>query len=231
MKMMKHFSLEEWVDFARGAILEQRQIEMRQHLETGCADCGSAFRTWTRVHQIGRADSGYEPPDVVLRTVKGNFAIHGPQIKGRIPVVTRLLFDSLSSALPVGIRSGEASARQLLYEVGAYELDLRLEPQYDSPEVLLVGQLSCRDSDHSVDKALVALVAGDATLAESVTSPLGEFSLQCRVKGSFQLRFDPVQEIGFYVPVADPRVPDRLSSADETVMSRRSPAKRQTKKE
>ena len=147
---------------------------------------------------MGRVDSSYEPPESVLRAVKGNFAIHGPQPQSSMPTMARLLFDSFASALPAGIRSGEAAARQLLYTTGRHEVDLRIEPQYDSARVLLVGQLlNSADPNQPVDKAIVALVAGKDTLAESVTNHLGEFSLDCKVEGSFQLRFDRQEEPPF----------------------------------
>ena len=112
--------------------------------------------------------------------------------------MARLLFDSFASALPAGIRSGEGAARQLLYTTGRHEVDLRIEPQYDSARVLLVGQLlNSADPNQPVDKAIVALVAGKDTLAESVTNHLGEFSLDCKEEGSFQLRFDRQEEPPF----------------------------------
>ncbi len=195
---MKHFGLEEWVDFSRDLLPEKRKQLMQQHLETGCANCGSVAQTWKRVYQMGRVDSSYEPPESVLRAVKGNFAIHGPQPQSSMPAMARLLFDSFASALPAGIRSGEGAARQLLYTTGRHEVDLRIEPQYDSARVLLVGQLlNSADPNQPVDKAIVALVAGKDTLAESVTNHLGEFSLDCKEEGSFQLRFDRQEEPPF----------------------------------
>jgi len=195
---MKHFGLEEWVDFSRDVIPEKRKKAMQHHLETGCADCGNVAQTWKRVYQMGRVDSSYEPPESILRAVKGNFAIHGPQPQSSMPIVARLLFDSFANALPAGIRSGEGAARQLLYTTGTHEVDLRIEPQYDSARVLFVGQLlNSADVNQPVDKAIVALVAGKNTLAESVTNHLGEFSLDCKVEGSFQLQFDRREEPPF----------------------------------
>jgi len=194
---MKHFGLEEWVDFSRDLIPEKQKKAMQQHLETGCAGCGNVVQTWRRVYHMGRVDSSYEPPASVLRAVKGNFAIHGPQIKSRMPVMARLLFDSFASALPAGIRAGEAAERQLLYTTDTHEVDLRIEPQYGSPKVLLVGQLSnSAGLKQPVDQALVALVAGTDTLAESVTNRLGEFSLECE-GSSFQLQFRRQDEPAF----------------------------------
>lgn len=224
--MTKHFRSDEWVDFARGVISESQNTAMQQHLRAGCADCASTLQTWKHIHEIGRADFRYEPPESAVRTAKANFAFYRPRISSPAPVIARLLFDSLSNALPVGIRSAEVSARQMLYHAGHYEIDLRIEPQYDSGELSLVGQLlNSNEGDPSVNSVPVSLVAGDKMLAKSVTNSQGEFILKSAVKGPVQLWFEPLQGQRFCIPVTSSGSEKSLSRAKRATPNRRTAAK------
>jgi hypothetical protein len=228
---MGHFGLDKWVDFARDVIDETQKTAMERHLESGCADCGTVLHTWKRIQEIGCRDSLYEPPDSAIRFVKGAYAIEGRHKSGpHIPVMARLLFDSFSQALPVGVRSLNASARQLRYESGAYEVDLRLEPQFDSDKVSVVGQVLRPDQlDRPVNEIPVALIRDDEIVAASVTSPLGEFRLDCDLEGSFKLRFEPSKGNDFYIPLIHPGVTRPSSGPNGSTTTLRSSAKRRAK--
>jgi hypothetical protein len=224
--MTKHFRSDEWVDFARGVMSESQSTAMQQHLHAGCADCASTLQTWKRIHEISRADFRYEPPESAVRTAKANFAFYPPRINSPAPAIARLLFDSLSNALPVGIRSAAVSARQMLFHAGHYEIDLRIEPQHDCGELLLVGQLlNSNEGDPAANNVPVSLVARDKMLAKSVTNSQGEFILKSPVKGPVQLWFEPLQGQSFCVPVTSSGGEKSLSGARRAIPNRRTAAK------
>jgi len=87
-----------------------------------------------------------------------------------------------------GVRSAGSASQQLLYGVGDYRIDVRIEPQMDSEKVVLIGQvLNSADPDERLSAAPVTLLKGRKILAESVTSEFGEFQIECELQGSLRL--------------------------------------------
>ena len=68
MTITRHFSVQEWTDFARGLGDEAHRSAMHQHLSTGCAACGEFVATLQRFAPIVANEAQYEPPaEVVVR--------------------------------------------------------------------------------------------------------------------------------------------------------------------
>src|ERR1700733_7595080 len=187
---MDHYSMENWVDFARGVVGAREKTAMQTHLNTGCKQCSKALNLWKHVHQVARQETALEPPDTAVRQMKAAMAIHGPRRQKGVALATaKLLFDSGLSAVQTGFRSSGSSARQLLFGVGTYRIDLRMEPQLDSDKVAVIGQvLHSADPQEGLGALPVALVKGRKVVAETVTSKFGEFNLECDMNGHFHLR-------------------------------------------
>lgn len=187
---MRHFSLEKWADFARDVVGAEEKKAMQSHIEGGCKECAKLLVTWKHVQDAARREAANQPPDNIVRTVKAMGAIHGLG-SGR-PVtspIAKLLFDSFRSPLPAGVRSTAVNSRQLLYGVGDYRLDIRIEPQEDSDKVVLLGQiLNSSEPDRPIGVMSVVLKKGKRVLAESVTNQLGEFQLEFNLESSLQLQ-------------------------------------------
>jgi hypothetical protein len=203
---MKHFTKEEWADFARNVVGKDKREAMQSHLETGCKPCEGAATLWKRVHEVAQREAAYEPPEATLRTVKAMYAIHGKSsMKASKRTVAQLLFDSLQTPLQAGVRSAAADVRQLLYGSGDYRVDLRLEPQVDSDRISVVGQLlNSVDPSASVDAVPVALLKGNRVVAESTTNRFGEFHLDTELGKNLQLRVAVPQGPEFSIPLVDP---------------------------
>lgn len=198
---MAHFSLEEWADFARDVVKGDQKAAMQTHLESGCKPCAKVLGTWTRVRQAVTREKAYQPPESAVRTVKGMGAIHIPAKTS----LARLLFDSSSNPIAAGVRSAATVARQLLYGVGAYRIDLRMEPQMDSDKVSLVGQiLNSADPAKHAAAVPVVLLKGRKVLAQSRTNGFGEFHLQCDLEGSLQLRLTLPHGSEIRIPLLEP---------------------------
>lgn len=209
---MEHFSVEKWIDFARGVIGVAERDAMKKHLESGCKQCSRSVDLWKHVHQSAQNDRIAEPPDAVTRSIKGAFAIHGPgRRKAGARAVAQLLFDSLLSPAPAGVRSSTTAARQLMFGLGTYRVDLRLEPQFDSDKVALVGQVLHSLTPHEgMGEMPVALLKGRRVVAETTTTPFGEFSLQCDLAGPLHLRVKlPSEELQF--TLVEPLLPSMVS--------------------
>jgi len=186
---MRHYSIEQWIDFARNAMGEDEKVEMQSHLETGCKACSKELSMWQRLQQVARRESAYAPSEGAVRTVNATFVNQSAdRLRGAKSQLASLLFDSFRGPLMAGVRSAGSASQQLLYGVGDYRIDVRIEPQMDSEKVVLIGQvLNSADPDERLSTAPVTLLKGRKILAESVTSEFGEFQIECELQGSLRL--------------------------------------------
>jgi hypothetical protein len=203
---MKHYAIEKWADFARDAMREEEKKEMRSHLESGCGKCAKIFGTWKQVHAAALRESAYQPPDSVVRMVKGLGVIHGlGKARPAKSPIAELLFDSFRTPMLAGVRSSSVTARQLLFGVGDYRLDLRIEPQDDSDKVALLGQiLNSSQPDQAIDVVPVVLRRGNKILAEAMTNQFGEFQLEFDLVSSLQLEAGLPHGQVLRVPLVEP---------------------------
>src|ERR1700736_1520810 len=110
---MRHFSSELWADFARDVDGGDQRTLMESHLRTECRQCVTALRVWRHVRDAAKREAAYGPQDAVVRTVKGRYAIHGEGASERKRErIVKLLFDTLQSPLPEGVRSATPTTRQ-----------------------------------------------------------------------------------------------------------------------
>jgi hypothetical protein len=187
---MRHYSSEQWVDFARDVVREDEKIEMQRHLETGCKQCSKELGMWQRLHQFARREAAYTPSEGDVRIVNAAFAGGAVQHSRRNAKeeVASLLFDSFRSPLLAGVRSTASASQQLLYGAGDYRIDVRIEPQIDSEKVVLIGQvLNSADPDELLAALPVSVLQGRRMLAESLTSEYGEFQIECGLEESFHI--------------------------------------------
>lgn len=203
---MKHFTTEEWADFARNVVGTDKRELMQDHLETGCKQCAGAASIWKRVHEAAQREASYEPPAGALRTVKAMYGVHRrPEISGASTSLGELLFDSMKAPMFAGVRSTAVDVRQLLYGQGDYRLDLRLEPRVDSDGISIVGQLlNSIDPKAALDAVPVALLRGSKVVAETTTNRFGEFDFDTTLEKNLQLRVSIPQGPEFSVPLVDP---------------------------
>jgi hypothetical protein len=226
---MDHYSMENWVDFARGVVGAQEKTAMQSHLDTGCKQCSKALNLWQQVHQVARQQTALEPPETAVRQMKAAMALHGPRRQMGVAAATaKLLFDSGLSPAAVGVRSSGSAARQLLFGVGTYRIDLRMEPQLDSDKVAVIGQvLHSADPREGLGALPVALLKGRKVVAETITSNFGEFNLECDFEGRFHLRVKlPAEELR--LALVDPILPPLpfLSLPRDSKAFKRAPKKR-----
>jgi hypothetical protein len=216
---MRHFSMEQWIDFARNVVGPRERAEMEMHLSDGCKQCSKTLSLWQRVSEASRRESAYAPPRSLVGTVKGTFAIRGPRKAGRAArAIASVLFDSARTPLAAGVRSAATTERQLLYGVSKYRVDVRIEAQPNSEKVALVGQVLSTDPGESVGAVPVRLCHGHKVVVESMTSPFGEFDVECELRKGLQLRVSLPQE-ELCLPVMEPTI-ERPKTIPETADSK-----------
>jgi hypothetical protein len=205
---MQHYSLEDWADFARNVAGDARKLAMHSHLETGCKHCTKLYTLWQRVDVAARRESTFQPPEAVVRTVKGLGAIHGiAKPRNASSKLAELLFDSFRSPLLAGIRSTAAAARQLLYGAGDYRIDVRMEPQMDSEKVAVVGQvLNAVDPSKQSPSFPVILLKGKKIVSVSQTNSFGEFNLECELVEDLKLHLKVPTQMDVWIPLVNPTV-------------------------
>lgn len=220
----KHFSDEEWGEFARGQVQADLKKAMRQHLMDGCGKCQQLNELWKHVVQAAAHELSYTPPDHAFRSARGQFGLnHALPWKARLIQTVRLVFDSFKSPSLVGVRSSGTKARQLVYQVGQYFLDVRLEPELGSKKLNLTGQI--RDSFDPVKKmgeSPVILLRGQERLGKTTTNLFGEFRLELDRKDNLWLAIGIQGEAGIVVPLervvgTDPVESGREQNADQSV--------------
>jgi hypothetical protein len=203
---MRHYSLEQWVDFARNVIDEDKKRKMENHLEAGCRQCSKELGIWQRLQQVARRESAYKPSGGAVRTVNAWFdnrsARRAVQTKSG---VAALLFDTLRGPLLAGMRSTETASRQVLYGAGTYRIDVRIEPQMDSEKIILIGQvLNSANPEERLSELPVTLLKGRKVLAKSTTRQFGEFQIECELDGGFRLTVMLPGHTEVTLPLIDP---------------------------
>lgn len=229
---MKHFSLAEWTDFARRVMTQEKEQVMQAHLDVGCKNCAKTIDMWNRVQDVLGREAAYEPPQAAVHNAQSMFSFDARKQKAS---AVQLLFDSLQSPAFAGVRSIGVSPRQMLYGIGPYRIDLRMEPQMDSDKVEVVGQiLNSADPIRSGTRASVKLVRGRKILAESQTNALGEFHLECSLEGQLQLLVALPRSRDVKIPLLSPSsatITGRLEAQDSSgIASIHSNTKRSTRK-
>jgi hypothetical protein len=203
---MRHYSEEQWVDFARNAVESITKKKMQSHLDTGCAKCSQELAMWQHLHQVAQRTSHEQPSEGSLRIVKSAFASQWPakQLAPQAAVV-ELLFDSFRTPVLAGVRSSAGRSRQLLYGTATYRIDVRIEPQIDSEKVVLIGQiLNSVEPKERLADVPVSLWKGRKMLAVSTTNHQGEFQIECEMDSSFRLMITLPGQREVSLPLIEP---------------------------
>jgi len=203
---VKHFALEELLDFVRGLAKKQDQAAIERHLSTGCRKCGKAIAMFRKLTAATSADSTYSVPDYAVRSARAIFALQKPERVHILPrIMAHLVYDSFREPALAGVRSHHKITRQAMYEAGDYCLDLRMEQEHGAVNVVLVGQIANRmQPTQKMASVPVVLMSGKEVLGRAVSNRLGEFQIEYQPKKSLSLHV-PVQQAGkkIEVPLQD----------------------------
>jgi acyl-coenzyme A thioesterase PaaI-like protein len=188
---MAHFSDEAWADFARGIAHCETSSAIQKHLLEECAQCVRASQSWSKIHSVAATESSYVVPEDTVRMIKLQFEVtHRQQTQDY--ALGSLVFDSFTQPAIAGIRSGEVSARQVVYEAEGLTVDMRFDRQARSSRVLVVGQVLAKGaSEPSWNDATVILWTekGEPILAVKTTT-FGEFQLEFEPQNHLRLSIE-----------------------------------------
>jgi hypothetical protein len=228
---MTHYSSERWVDYVRNMLKEKDKEAMLAHLESGCKRCSEELNTWTRFRQAASREGAYQPPEGAVRAVKALVVTEHRPARVRL---AQLLFDSLRTPALAGVRSTAAPARVMLYGIGDYRIDLRMETKPVS-RLSIVGQILI-SSDPAQPAAMVpmALISGSKTLRTLETNEFGEFSCECETEENLRLQFTLPDGTQIKIPLLQPSLSGAKKVTEPTdsarVGSGHSPKRKRTGK-
>src|SRR5262245_59438655 len=110
---MLHLNSERLVDYAEGRLAGQALQFAKGHLEE-CSPCTEELRKWSELFDLLHPSELQDPPVFAIRNCLAIYNIPKPMSRLR-EVVARLVFDSFSDPLAVGVR-GASDAQQLLMQ-------------------------------------------------------------------------------------------------------------------
>lgn len=149
-----------------------------------CSECAAQLERVGQVLQLMRTDTATDAPRDVLAYAmdifKGRNQSSEPSVLRRI--VAALSFDSsLNMAPAFGVRSGQATSRQMVYTAEGSDIDLRINSQDD--EWIVTGQLLGQDCVGGRVE-----IEGESGLAVAALNEQCEFTLPPLPPGSYILR-------------------------------------------
>jgi len=174
---VKHFSLIEWADFARGVLTSHQHGPMQRHLDENCERCRKTVGMWTSVAAFARQESAYEPPASALRIAESYLApFKLAARRTSILDLAKRTFDSFENQALAGVRGSGPAPQQLMYQCGNVFIDLRLESKPDSRSMALAGQVVDSEQPGGVLGGIpVSLLSKEDAWLETTTNHLGEF--------------------------------------------------------
>ena len=184
---MTHYGIHEWVDFARGVGDQAGISAMREHLETGCADCGQVAAFF---HSLARVCRGMaEAPAAAARLARAICpARPSPRARHSIRIPIELIYDSFLVPAPAGLRATWQVGWQALYRAGDCSLDVRIEPDLRSSRAAVIGQVFNHAlPDLAMGNIPVCLRSGRQVVAETRSNRFGEFQMEYDQQSRLQL--------------------------------------------
>jgi len=182
----KHLDFESLLEMAEGGAAAPASAA--SHLGE-CSTCAEGLHRLQSLLQVMREDQSVDAPRDVLFNAMNVYARRSgsqrPSLAKRI--MAALSFDSFTGEPAFGLRSGQASARQLIYSAGDSDLDLRIEAR-EQDRWAIAGQLLGRKCD-----------GGEVTLRGENQSASAELNEQCE----FALPSIPAGNYALIVTLAD----------------------------
>lgn len=178
---MSKVTQEQLIDLAHGRLSAQVAAALRTQIAADPA-LSAEFAAVEELISLMRSDTSVDAPEHVIaravRLMRRPVAPPAPGLLQRILAV--LKYDSAPQRLPSGLRSAEATERNLAYSAAAWELDFQIAPRAGRWQ--LRGQLLGPELAGSV-----ALSSSTETVTTE-TNELGEFTLPPVAAGSYTLR-------------------------------------------
>jgi hypothetical protein len=186
---MKHFTIEDEIDFVNEVVPATRKLTMEEHLK-GCKRCTKEVSQWRQVRESVAADANYQPPAEALRIAKAAFAGLQLALRGETDGSIEVVFDSLLQPSVEGFRSAGGGTRHVLYRADPFQIDLQVELQPGDKRVVVTGQLLGSLDPQIVGRDVALILANmHGRVVRTVTNQFGEFREEIENSGDLALVF------------------------------------------
>jgi len=174
-----HFTDETWVDFVREVSPSDGMRDIEGHLTSHCPECETALKFWKRISHFAVEERNCAVPEHLVHLVKTEFRYRQEEERNS-PMIASMVFDTAAQLLPVGLRNGSASTRQVIYEGEGLSVDLRFERKHQRNLISAFGQLLDRESPLTwLGNAAIVLWNNQGRMvSKTETNHCGEFHLE-----------------------------------------------------
>jgi predicted anti-sigma-YlaC factor YlaD len=186
---MKHFTIEDEIDFVNEVLPATRKLTLEEHLKA-CKRCTKAVSQWRQVRKSAAAEANYQLPPEALRIAKAAFAGLQLALRGEPDSSIEVVFDSLLQPSVEGFRSAAGSTRHVLYRADPFQIDLQIELQPGDKQVVVTGQLLGSRDPQIVGRDVALILANmHGGVVRTVTNQFGEFHAEIENSGDLSLVF------------------------------------------
>jgi len=195
-----HFSLEEWVDFARGQTEPEQRERMQAHLDRGCRSCAQIVELWRTVLDVARREKRFQLPQNDLRLALALFAAFPPERATGKKLLVGSLLDCSRPAVAGARRSDTASHSRFMFQREDLFLDLQF--QIEAHSVSMIGQiLDPTAAESKYRSTTVKLMRERDVVAQTTTNDFGEFRLEYRVQKNLLLVIELEEQSHLITPL------------------------------
>lgn len=194
-RKMKCPTLDELFDSLNGHLPPHVRTEVDTHLEAGCSDCQEQREMLMTALQVASEDKSFEfSQDTIARAVSYFKEQTVEETKPLGQILAKLIFDSLMPSQLAPVRTGllesiAPAGRQVLYNAGSYDVDLRFERGEDTNDEDLIGQiLPDNRLPSDIDGAAVRLLQDEIEVAHAHANKRGVFIFLRIESGIYELR-------------------------------------------
>jgi hypothetical protein len=212
---MKHFTTEEWIDFANEAVAGSKRQDMDRHLEEGCPRCKKTASLWQKVRRTAKSAAECQPSEHEVRIAKAGF--NNAVLEGKsagVRGLVEVLFDSFLQPSVAGARSSGSAMRQMLYRADPYQVDLQIEAKPGANKLVVTGQLlDLRNPDVPGRDVPVVISNLRGHVVQTVTNEFGEFREEIRASSDLELKLLGDDEKAVIISLRDAlgRLPDTVN--------------------
>jgi hypothetical protein len=188
---MKHYSNEEWGDFANGTVSPLQKQAMLEHLNSKCEKCNALASVWQKIQRAAAQEHLFQPPADIVHLVKSEFANSGyGKEPGLLGALAELIFDSAQKQALAGVRSVGAQSRQMLFHSNPFQIDVKIESKVGEPRLSVTGQLMDVSKPDSIGKGvLMTLSNRRGQTIQTTTNDFGEFHAEIENRGDLEITF------------------------------------------
>jgi hypothetical protein len=155
-------SLEELLGLIQETLESRTKTEIANHLST-CSKCMENHRWLAQMLDLTATAESFDFPEDAIHWSVAQFKAASASAPSRMQILAKLVFDNLLPARAIEVRSTAppAGTRQMLYNAGNYDVDIRIEQLPDMNSFHLIGQIMAAGSTGSeLEGSTVQLTAG-----------------------------------------------------------------------